>query len=90
MPKNSQLLKKVIGIWSTQETHKATAQSGATFSEALCEVLERDPGGVKMENLERILNEHWGDKQKQHPKMGRVVYRCKMDPNGDYDVMFPC
>ena len=82
--------EKVIRIWSTQETHKATAQSGATFSEALCAVLEKNPDGVKMETLERILNEQWGEKQKKYLKKGRVVYKCKVDLNSDYDSMFPC
>ena len=82
--------EKVIRIWSTEETHKATALSGATFVEALCEVLEKNSNGVKLESLERILNEHWGEKQKQHPKMGRVVYTCKVDLNRDYESMFPC
>ena len=81
---------KVIRIWSTQETHKATARSGATFSEALCEVLEENPRGVKMDSLERILNEHWKEKQRHHPKLGRVVYKCKVDINSDYEFMFPC
>ena len=83
---------KVIRIWSTQETHKATARSGATFPEALCEVLEKNPEGVKMVNLERILNKLWKEKQKQHLKKVRVVYKCKVDLilNEEYESMFPC
>ena len=82
--------EKVIRIWSTEETHMATALSGATFSEALCEVLEKYSNGVKLESLERILNEHWGETQRQHPKMGKVVYNCKVDLSKDYDFIFPC
>ena len=80
---------KVIRIWSTQETHKATAKSGITFSEALCEVLEENPKGVKIDNLERILNERWGGRQKQLLN-GIVKYKCKVDLDGEYDFMFPC
>ena len=81
--------EKVIRIWSTQETHMATAKSRTTFSEALCEVLEKNPAGVKMENLERILNEHWGKKQKLSFK-GNIKYKCKVDIDGDYESKFPC
>ena len=63
--------------------------SGATFSEALCEVLERNPKGVKRENLERVLNKRWGKTQKRHPKMGRIIYTCKVDLNRDYASLFP-
>ena len=81
---------KIIRIWSAEETHKATDRSGATFSEALCEVLERNPNGVEMRNLEQILNEQWGEKQKQHHKMkGRVLYSCKVDLTRDYNLKFP-
>ena len=91
--KNLQLLTdftKVIRIWSTEETHEAPARSRATFSEALCEVLEKNTKGVKMANLEQILNEHWWQKQKNHPMMGKVVYTCKVDPTRDYESMFLC
>ena len=81
--------EKVIRIWSTQETHKATARSGATFSEALCAVLEKSNEEIMMNNVEQILNNHWGEKQKQHLK-GRVVYKCKVDLDGDYESVFPC
>lgn len=80
-----------IRIWSTEETHKATALSGVTFFEALDEVLERNPDGVKIANLERVLNELWKEKQRLHPKTrGRVAYTCRVDLNGDYESMFPC
>ena len=44
---------QVIRIWSTEETHKATALSRSNFAEALCEVLEENPDRVKMANLEQ-------------------------------------
>ena len=80
----------VINIWSNQETHKATDLSGATFSAALDEVLEKNPEGVRTADLEQILNEYWKKMQRSHPKMNRVVYRCDVDLNGDYESMFPC
>ena len=80
---------KVIRIWSTQETHKATARSGATFSEALCEVLKENNEELKMKDVEQILNNHWGEKQK-HQFKGKVKYKCKVDLDGDYESIFPC
>ena len=80
---------RVTRIWATEETHVATALSGATFAEALCYVLKKYPMGVKTVNLERILNKSWGKKQKRHPKMRRIVYTCKVDLNRDYKSMFP-
>ena len=83
--------QKVTRIWSTEETHKATAMSGATFVEALCEVLKKLPEGVKVKDLEETLNNHWGEKQKQHPAMRRVKYTCEIDYAKDSrESTFPC
>ena len=66
---------------------KATDLSGATFSAALDEVLEKNPEGVRTADLEQILNEYWKKMQRSHPKMNKVVYRCDVDLMG---IMSPC
>ena len=70
-------LAKVIQIWATEENHQSCGRNGATFSEALCEVLDKNPKGVKTENLERFLNKHWREKQRKHLKKEELLTNVK-------------
>ena len=69
---------KVTRIYSAQAGHKATDMAGATFADALDELLCANPEGVDEDKLQRILNGKWGRLQRGQNMKGR--YECQVKP----------
>ena len=79
---------KVTRIYSAQEGHTSTDKAGATFADALDQLLTTHTESVDEEKLQQLINEKWAKLQREQFMNRR--YKCQvMCPSHLYYQKFP-